>query len=549
MARRLSAVVVVAVVACCLSMASSQSPGTAADAQKTAQGVANPAARQTGVADRPFAEPWLDPPIPFFARNLRQEFALPPLHDGDDDPAAKTARATQVFQRAQLLKIHQGTANAVWAGAADTVADNRRIVSDLLGRPLRKLTFDGTRLSQLNDLLATSGPAHVTVSSRRLQADTALVVEKPDILVDFGGAAIEVGPTPPLWLIQVVGARNVAVVNAKIERGINGVLVDRSEKVTIAGSEISGLSQNGVVVTGASSHVHVHSNILRELGRSGLMLHGPVSKTLLEDNRIERLRGRSNWHAGILLTGRGENIAANPDTFFLPDGYWVVTNHLVDRLGNPSENVVMDNLIKDNLSSGVYNDGAIANVFLKNRIEGNSKEGVCFDNGATANVFASNVVSGNGRRWGQGDAELALDAVLAAGRAADGLPRAKLPGISIDNAIFNEFFDNEVLGNYGGGVKMVRTAMFNLIGKNTIVDNNLGQNSKYHFFGIELGGAPADVPVIDLDFTGSSGNIVFGNSIRGKHYSGIFVGPSSEQNDLLDNTIVGVRAFTVERPS
>ena len=90
--------------------------------------------------------------------------------------------------------------------------------------------------------------------------------------------------------------------------------------------------------------------------------------------------------------------------------------------------------------------------------------------------------------------------MLGAGRGADGTSMAKLPGISIDNALYNEIFANTVIGNFGGGVKMVRTAFYNVVRKNAIIDNNLGKSAKYHFFGVELGGAPADAPVIDLDF-------------------------------------------------
>ena len=162
-------------------------------------------------------------------------------------------------------------------------------------------------------------------------------------------------------------------------------------------TRIGGLTENGIVVTGEIVDLDIHANRLHDLGRAGIMLDGPVTTALLEDNDIDHLLGHSNWNAGILLTSRGGDIAANPDSFFLPDDYWVVTKPLVQRLQNPDQNVIMDDTIRDGLSSGIYNDGAIANIFLENRIEGNSKEGICFDNGATANVFAGNLVASNGK--------------------------------------------------------------------------------------------------------------------------------------------------------
>lgn len=471
---------------------------------------------------------------------------LPPLRNSERDTAAQLATTTQVYQRAQLLHIDPNAAFSAWAGAEQTVTAGRAALDTLLRQPLRKVTFAGTRLSELGALIAAAGPVHVTVNSPRLQADETLTIGGQRVVVDFAGAVIEAGPHPPLWLVKVAHARDVAVVNANIGGGVNGFLVEDGTNVVVADNSVRGLSQNGVVVTGRSAGVQIRHNHLSALGRAGILLHGPVRQTVVQDNKIAGLLGHSNWFAGIVLTSRGSDLAANPGSFLLPDNHWVVTTPLVERLENPEQNVILGNTVRGGLSSGIYNDGAIANVFLDNRIEGNAKEGICFDNGATANVFAGNLVQDNGRRWGQPDAVLALDAVLGAGRGADGLSAAKLPGISIDNALYNEIFANTVIGNYGGGVKMVRTSFFNVVRKNAIVDNNLGKSPKHHFFGVELGAAPADEPVIDLDFVGSSGNIVQDNAIRGTHYSGVFIGVGSAQNDVVDNQISGAEAFTLE---
>jgi len=209
--------------------------------------------------------------------------------------------------------------------------------------------------------------------------------------------------------------------------------------------------------------------------------------------------------------------------------------------------VIAFNRIALNASSGIYADGAIETVMFDNVIEGNSKEGVCLDNGSTANVLAMNVVRLNGKRWGKTDAELRLEFVHEAGRLADGTARAKTPGISIDNAIYNIVYANQLDRNFGGGIKMVRTGLFNTIGLNTITDNNEGASEGFHFFGIELGAATADAPSGELDFARSRGNIVFGNSIRGNHYAGIFFGPGSTDNDAFDNSIFGATHWAIEQ--
>lgn len=482
-------------------------------------------------------------PVPLSAK-----YGLPVLPEATTDAAGRIGRDTQVYRRAELLDVDATTPYDTWATAAETVATDRDILPALLNQALPEREFTGTTLSELTRFVAAEAPAHITVANHTLIADTALTIESQDVVIDFAGASIDPGKRPPLWLIELRGAHDAAVTNAVISGGLNGILVDGGSRITVSDNDIDDLDQNGIVVTGDASLLSVDTNELGDLGRAGIMLHGTVSSVLVEKNTVSDLQGHSNWNAGILLTGRRGDIAADPDAFFLPDGHWVVEEPIHERLENPERNIILDNTIQDGHSSGIYNDGAVANLFLRNRIDGNAKEGVCFDNGATANVFAGNVVTDNGRRWGQPDDVLAFESVLDEGRTVDGSAAAKLPGVSIDNAIYNQIYANEISDNWGGGIKMVRTSLFNLIGRNMMADNNLGRSAQMHFFGIELGAARADFPATDLDFVGSSGNILFHNMIQGDHYSGIFIARGSLQNELIDNDIDGFEAFDVERP-
>jgi parallel beta-helix repeat protein len=476
---------------------------------------------------------------------LRDRYDLPPLRSRAGDDAGRLARRTQVYQRAESLGVDAETAHTTWASAAEAVASNRRTLPALLAQPLERLEFDGARLSELAEFVAAAGPAHITVVGPRLRADTALTISGHDVVVDFAGAVVEPGSTPPAWTIELRGARDVAVTNAEIAGGSNGILVDRASNVVVEGNDLHDLSENGIVVTGGSAAT-IRDNRLHGLHRAGIVLHGDVTGSLVERNEIRDLMGHSNWHAGILLTGRSSDVATDPGSF---NHYDVVAEPISERRQNPNRNVITGNVVRDGRSSGIYNDGSIANLILENRIQGNAKEGICLDNGATANVVAGNTVTGNGKRWGQPDDVLARDFVLDEGRAPDGSAVVKLPGVSIDNALYNEVYANEVSDNWGGGIKLVRTSFFNLIGANALTDNGLGRSDRVHFFGIELGAAVPDAPTPDLDFVASAGNIVFTNTIRGRHYSGIFVAPASVQNEIIDNDIAGVEAFEVERAS
>jgi parallel beta-helix repeat protein len=244
------------------------------------------------------------------------------------------------------------------------------------------------------------------------------------------------------------------------------------------------------------------------------------------------------------VSNREVDLSSNPRALLGPDGYWVVQQPMSQRIHPPHDNLIAWNQLTENSSSGVYLDGAIRIVLYSNSIVGNSKEGLCLDNGSTANVVTSNTIQQNGQRWGETDAILALDSIMDGGRLPDGTPAEKVPGISMDNAIYNIVFANNVVHNFGGGIKMVRTGYFNEVGLNALLDDNDGAGAIFHFFGVELGAAGGGS--IELDFTPSRGNIVFSNSIRGAHYSGIYFDPGSDTNNVFDNTIMDATNWALE---
>ncbi len=161
-------------------------------------------------------------------------------------------------------------------------------------------------------------------------------------------------------------------------------------------------------------------------------------------------------------------------------------------------------------------------------------------------VVAFNLFRGNGKRWGMDDAELKHDFVDRFRRLSDGSSPAKLPGISMDNALYNQIAWNEIDRNYGSGIKMVRTDFYNVIGLNTITDNNEGSNPLLHYFSILVGYASADESAWDLNFLPSHGNQIFGNNVRGSHFAGIYFENGADRNVVFDNAIFGAIKWTMD---
>jgi hypothetical protein len=132
----------------------------------------------------------------------------------------------------------------------------------------------------------------------------------------------------------------------------------------------------------------------------------------------------------------------------------------------------------------------------------------------------------------------------------DGTATAKVPAISLDNAVGNVIQHNTIAGNYGSGVKMVRASFLNSIAFNSILDNNQGTNHLHHFFGVEAGAAVLDVgdpnEFQELDCSPSSSNVVHANIIKGNHYAGLFLAHGTEQNHVFDNIILDPAVWSME---
>ena len=128
----------------------------------------------------------------------------------------------------------------------------------------------------------------------------------------------------------------------------------------------------------------------------------------------------------------------------------------------------------------------------------------------------------------------------------DGSSKAKLPGISLDNAVYNILEQNTVTQNGGSGIKMVRASVGNLISDNSVADNNTGENERYHFFGIELGGERYTEEKWNMDFGSDYGNIVSDNRISGAHYAALFLAEGAEDNVIYGNISAGETHWMME---
>ncbi|MCU1327628.1 MAG: hypothetical protein JWN34_2998 [Bryobacterales bacterium] len=468
--------------------------------------------------------------------DIYASFRLSP-RDRPTDPAWDAAMELQVGVRARKLGLTRNSALRAWQDAKKLL-----VSSPPAAAAPTAVIFDGTTASALNELLSTVQNTRVRVATTTLKIDRPIQGIRDGTTLDLGTSQLSPG-TQGSFLIRIEGARDVTITGGIVVTGDSAVLVSNSEHVVVEKMLLSGLSGDGVVIS-ASHNVRVAHNRMSGLRGPGVILISGTTLSTVEQNDISNGIYQSNWAAGIVVSDRDVDLTSDPRAIFDPGGYWPIVAPVRDRLNPPQDNLIAFNHIGTNASSGIYMDGGVRNIIYSNTILGNAKEGLCLDNGATANVVTSNVIQQNGNRWGQPDNVLQLDFVNS--RLPDGTAAAKLPGMSLDNSLYNVVFANNISHNYGGGVKMVRTSFFNVIGLNDVESNNESESLYFRFFGIELGAAGADAPSPELDFTPSRGNVIFSNTIRGTNSSGIFIQGGSDQNEIFDNVIREATDYALE---
>lgn len=474
--------------------------------------------------------------------SLLEAYKLPPLSRMAQEDAETYLSGIQVLERIRRMGLDPAaffTPEYDWKAV---YADSLTTVREALAFP-EEIEFEGGTAAELNAFLEGRSRVTVQIRAEEILLDETVRVPSDVILRGNGvrllGAVQEV---PYAFLLEEV--EHVGIQGFRLTGGFGqGIYVIGSRQCLIWDNEITGATYKAVCVMAENTSINLVNNVIHGNGNGAVFFNGDISKCILQGNEVFQNRGTRNLTAGIVFSAMEVADPYTPYNVFQDE-------YLYDQMEAPHQNVVVDNRIQGNFSSGIYCDGGYLNYIMNNRIEDNEKEGMCLDYGTFGTYVAGNHIVRNGNRNRQTDEDLEADFILEAGRLADGSSTAKLPGISIDNSAYNMILENTVSDNAGSGVKMVRSAYRNLILCNLISDNDRGRNEAFHGFGIEFGHASTpDEPVVGLDFTADYENIAARNVISGKHYSGIFFAEGSYCNDLIDNVVMDSEMFSVENHS
>lgn len=475
--------------------------------------------------------------------NFLDLYKLPFLNRMSMSDQQKLIAPLQVIKKIQTLHYNVDSAlypEKNWKTLYASIVQNIRKMN-----ASASVKFQGTKASDLNTAIKNNPGKAIQIESRQISLNEPIIVPGGTFLLGNGVTLVKVGNVEKAVVIN--DAKNVVIDGLDIKSGSDyGIYITNSADVLITHNILTGCVKKPLTVIGNNNNINVLSNKISGNGNGGIYFEGDISDCLIEGNVVQGNKGTSNWMAGIVLSGTSVADVQDPYKTFGKDLHFPEAERLDSMLKCPHNIILRNNQVKGNNSSGIYLDGAYSCYTIDNQITGNDKEGMCLDQGSFAVYVSDNLFENNGRRLNQTDEDLDDDFVLSFGRMPDGSARAKLPGISLDNTAYDIISGNRFYENYGSGIKMVRTGLCNIIINNNIEDNNLGENDKFHFFGIELGNAQSDSKETALDFTADYENIICRNMITGAHYSGIFLAEECYINDIFDNTIMDAEHFSME---
>jgi len=476
-------------------------------------------------------------------QSIAGRYALPAFERMNDADADEKMSELQVLKRIEVLNIDINEIMTPEYGWKSVYSDSLTSLKNALAFDA-EVSFEGNKASELNEFLSDDNNTgkYVNIQSDEIILDETIVIPS-NVVLDGNGVSLIASDEETEYAILVENAENIGICDMHLVGGFgHGIYVITSNHVLIWNNEITNATYKAVCVMGENSYINLVNNSVHDNGNGAIFYDGDISNCILQGNSVYQNRGTRNLTAGIVFSAMYVEDIYTPYNTFLDE-------YLYEQQDAPHHNVLKDNLIQGNYSSGFYCDGGYLNYVIDNIIEENEKEGMCLDYGTFGTYVNGNSIKGNGDRNRQTDEDLEADFILGWGRMENGSSKAKLPGLSIDNSAYNIIYNNSICDNSGSGVKMVRSGYRNLVLSNVIADNGRGINDSYHGFGIELGYAvEPDEPVIGLDFTSDYENIIARNVITGGHYSGIFLSPETYCNDLIDNIIVDC-GYAVENQS
>ncbi|MFI3137221.1 MAG: right-handed parallel beta-helix repeat-containing protein [Methylococcaceae bacterium] len=364
---------------------------------------------------------------------------------------------------------------------------------------------------------------------------TDFVFNNVDYAIQIQGSVTE--------LITDVSIKNIRIFHRGDHTFCACVLITHTERVHFENVTIASPRAIGFLLADHVYNTTFLNCVVHHAGLVGFMLVRDVRETLLKDCRAEYCQ-----QSGIFLTDLKlpDHIDALDFEKQLHHTDYLIGNFAPFSITDPSpyRTDLINCVFSHNRKMGITTDG-VGYLSVKNCIIAhNDCEGITIDNGSWGCSITACHIYNNGWRGYQHEVELGIDFVDVVGLMPDGSSKAKLPGISIDNAAFTRIENNHIECNWGDGIKMVRAVYASSLCHNLIEHNNRGVNDKFHYFGVLIGVSSRQHP--DQDDFPSCNNQIIGNDILGGHFAGIHLMLGVSGNIVERNQIYGATFAAIE---
>lgn len=316
------------------------------------------------------------------------------------------------------------------------------------------------------------------------------------------------------FVIKLHACKNFRITGGYFFFCRNVMLIENCEKFSISDLRADDTEGYGMIIFNSRAFEIRNCQFHNSLA-SGIYCLGETSHGLIHGNTCDGSRGYFNWDAGLHINHCTKELESSQ----IPE-HSHQNNSIVEKTAKPNFLHIENNTFSNNRAQGIYCEGALLCSFQGNTLLHNNKEGICFDWGSALNLFEDNVVTQNGERARLSQEEIKADFIEHFPQLPDGSSSCKLPGISIDNGCLNLIIGNQIHQNFGGGIKMVRSGVANLMVNNQIIDNAVGRNEFFTYFngvnylGIGSGITEFQPTEAKLDFLPSEHNICSNNKFN-----------------------------------
>lgn len=386
-----------------------------------------------------------------------------------------------------------------------------RVAEGLKGLPKEVVQYTGTSVAELNDFMAKNQGKIVQLTQDiqvkpefwdNAQRDGSIRIP-PNVVLDGNGHELKMACSA-----EELPTAGIVFFYNDGNNGWKEVISSNCGVINLK-SEIP--YEHNTLNTWGASKIWIENNTFLNAGYNAILIndkdHGKTSIGLIKDNTL------GNTKIDTLgVYGNNDSIVISGNTIYNSEEYGLNVSCLrdgsallrvEDELDGPHDIVVKDNEVSGTKKCAMYYLGAYQVYVTDNYLHDTQLEGVCFDSGCIGCYFAGNTVERTSQDGG-------------------------LPGVSIDNGIYNIVDNNIVRENGSAGIKIVRAGYGSIIVNNTCYDNNTKVNSIKGNLGIAIEVEPVD-PIKEaeyvniLDASGSDANVVYNNVVYGGHYQGIAV--------------------------